>query len=57
MLEITNDTQYLIPIMLTVMVAKWIGDYLSHPYYDAILELRDIPVCILTSISLIMSSC
>eukprot|EP01059_Diplonema_ambulator_P008791 TRINITY_DN1854_c0_g2_i2.p1 TRINITY_DN1854_c0_g2~~TRINITY_DN1854_c0_g2_i2.p1 ORF type:complete len:772 (+),score=185.73 TRINITY_DN1854_c0_g2_i2:200-2317(+) len=42
--EITNDIQYLVPIMLVVVIAKNIGSIFNEPYYDALLELRHIPV-------------
>ncbi|XP_029644599.2 chloride channel protein A-like isoform X2 [Octopus sinensis] len=43
MIEITNDVQFLLPIMFSVLIAKWIGDYFTHPFYHAILELKCIP--------------
>ncbi|XP_063710282.1 chloride channel protein C-like isoform X2 [Symsagittifera roscoffensis] len=43
MLEITNDVMFLLPIMVSIMVAKWVGDYFTHPLYHALLELRCIP--------------
>jgi chloride channel 7 len=44
MLEITNDIQYLLPIMLAILVAKSIGDLFIHPLYDGILEVKCIPL-------------
>eukprot|EP00033_Pygsuia_biforma_P002282 GCRY01002527.1.p1 GENE.GCRY01002527.1~~GCRY01002527.1.p1 ORF type:complete len:776 (+),score=132.87 GCRY01002527.1:113-2440(+) len=38
MLEITNDIQFLLPIMLVLMVAKAVGDLLSHPLYDMMMQ-------------------
>eukprot|EP00761_Pharyngomonas_kirbyi_P012339 gb/GECH01012366.1/.p1 GENE.gb/GECH01012366.1/~~gb/GECH01012366.1/.p1 ORF type:complete len:763 (+),score=121.47 gb/GECH01012366.1/:1-2289(+) len=43
LLEITNDLQFLLPIMLAIMVAKWVGDFFTHPFYDCLLELKHIP--------------
>ncbi|XP_041457216.1 chloride channel protein C-like [Lytechinus variegatus] len=43
MMEITNDIQFLLPIMVAIMVAKWVGDYLTHPLYHALLEVKCIP--------------
>lgn len=43
LLEITNDIQFLLPIMATVMVAKWVGDHFNGPLYDAYIELKHIP--------------
>eukprot|EP01118_Nematostelium_gracile_P020137 TRINITY_DN9666_c0_g2_i2.p1 TRINITY_DN9666_c0_g2~~TRINITY_DN9666_c0_g2_i2.p1 ORF type:complete len:324 (-),score=69.22 TRINITY_DN9666_c0_g2_i2:53-964(-) len=41
-MELTESTQFLLPIMLGVMTAKWVGDSLSHSIYDAQLELKSI---------------
>ncbi|XP_031558101.1 chloride channel protein D-like isoform X2 [Actinia tenebrosa] len=43
MMEITNDIQFLLPIMVAIMVAKWVGDFTTHPLYHALLELKCIP--------------
>ncbi|KAK2191553.1 hypothetical protein NP493_51g02024 [Ridgeia piscesae] len=43
MIEITNDVAFLLPIMVAVMVAKWVGDYITHPLYHSLLELKCIP--------------
>ena len=43
MVEITNDIHQLLLIMITIMVAKWTGDFLSHPLYHALLEVKCIP--------------
>jgi chloride channel 7 len=29
--------------MLVVMVAKWIADPIIHPYFDKLIELKNIP--------------
>ena len=42
-MELTNDVQFLLPIMATIMVAKWVGDFITHPLYHATLELKCIP--------------
>ena len=42
-IEITNDVAFLLPIMVAVMVAKWVGDYITHPLYHSLLELKCIP--------------
>jgi len=42
-IEITNDVAFLLPLMLAVMMAKWIGDYMTHPLYHSLLELYCIP--------------
>lgn len=43
MIELTNDVQFLLPIMVSIMVAKWVGDFFTHPHYHSILELKCIP--------------
>ncbi|XP_022340708.1 chloride channel protein C-like isoform X1 [Crassostrea virginica] len=44
MMELTNDVQVLLPVMVSVMVAKWVGDFFTHPIYHALLELKCIPL-------------
>lgn len=43
MLEITNDLQFLPPIMLCVLVAKWIADLFCPPLYDLNMHARSLP--------------
>ena len=43
MVEITNDIHQLLLIMISIMVAKWTGDLLTHPLYHALLEFKCIP--------------
>lgn len=43
MVEITNDVRFLLPIMLGVMVAKWVADALTHSLYHAIIEAKCLP--------------
>ncbi|KFM71694.1 Chloride channel protein D, partial [Stegodyphus mimosarum] len=43
MVELTNDVQFLLLIMIAIMVSKWVGDYVTHPFYHAQLELKCIP--------------
>jgi len=42
-IEMTNDVAFLLPLMVAVMIAKWIGDYITHPLYHSLLELYCIP--------------
>jgi chloride channel 7 len=44
MIEITNDVTMLLPIMTAIMVAKIVGDQLTHPIYHALLEVKCIPI-------------
>jgi chloride channel 7 len=43
MVEITNDIQFLLLIMTTIMFAKWSGDLFTHSIYHSLLELKCIP--------------
>ena len=43
MLEMTNDIQFLLLIMTTVLMAKCVGDFITHPLYHALCELKCIP--------------
>ncbi|KAH9499720.1 hypothetical protein Btru_077658 [Bulinus truncatus] len=43
MMELTNDLKVLLPVMTAVMVAKWVGDLFTHPFFHALLELKCIP--------------
>lgn len=43
MMELTNDVQFLLPIMLSIMVSKWLGDFFTHPICHSLLELKCIP--------------
>jgi len=41
-IELTENTQYLLPIMLAVMLAKWTGDIFSHGIYEELMELKSV---------------
>lgn len=43
MVEMTNDIQFLLLIMVAVLSSKWVGDFITHPFYHALLELKCIP--------------
>jgi len=43
MVEITNDIQFLLLIIITIMFAKWTGDYFGHSLYHSLLEYKEIP--------------
>ena len=42
-MESTNDITYGLPIMLTLMIAKWVGDIFNEGLYDIHIELKKIP--------------
>jgi len=41
-LELTENAQFLLPIMFAVMFAKWVGDGLSKSLYEDLIELKSI---------------
>ncbi|KAI0221534.1 hypothetical protein L0F63_001426, partial [Massospora cicadina] len=44
MFELTGSLTYALPIMLSVMVSKWVGDAMEKPsIYDNLIELNDYP--------------
>jgi len=44
MFELTGSLTYALPIMLSIMVSKWVGDALVAPsIYDNLIELNDYP--------------
>ena len=44
LIESTNEITYGLPIMVTLMVAKWTGDIFNEGLYDIHIELRKIPL-------------
>ncbi|XP_065891221.1 H(+)/Cl(-) exchange transporter 6-like isoform X2 [Dysidea avara] len=44
LIESTNEISYGLPIMITLMVAKWTGDLFNKGLYDIHIELRKIPL-------------
>mmetsp|Transcript_7658 Transcript_7658/g.12914 ORF Transcript_7658/g.12914 Transcript_7658/m.12914 type:complete len:286 (+) Transcript_7658:3-860(+) len=43
LLEATGDIQYLVPLMLTVMLARWVGNIFNEGLYDIHIHLKKIP--------------
>jgi len=41
--ELTGSTQYLLPVILSVMVSKWVGDALTEAHYEHLMETKWIP--------------
>ncbi|XP_053706204.1 H(+)/Cl(-) exchange transporter 6 isoform X1 [Synchiropus splendidus] len=44
LIESTNEITYGLPIMITLMVAKWTGDLFNKGIYDIHIELRGVPL-------------
>eukprot|EP01060_Flectonema_neradi_P000184 TRINITY_DN1012_c0_g4_i1.p1 TRINITY_DN1012_c0_g4~~TRINITY_DN1012_c0_g4_i1.p1 ORF type:complete len:857 (+),score=87.79 TRINITY_DN1012_c0_g4_i1:57-2573(+) len=44
MLEISAELHFLLPIMIAVMVAKWVGSALSPSLYHALLDIKCVPM-------------
>ena len=44
LLEATGDIQYLVPLMLTVMLARWVGNCFNDGLYDIHIHLKNIPL-------------
>jgi chloride channel 7 len=42
LMELTENTQFLLAIMLAVMCAKWTADAFGHALYDRMMELKSI---------------
>ncbi|XP_043355966.1 chloride transport protein 6 isoform X3 [Dermochelys coriacea] len=44
LIESTNEITYGLPIMITLMVAKWTGDFFNKGIYDIHVTLRGVPL-------------
>ncbi|XP_054435712.1 H(+)/Cl(-) exchange transporter 6 [Pteronotus mesoamericanus] len=44
LIESTNEITYGLPIMITLMVAKWTGDFFNKGIYDVHVGLRGVPL-------------
>ncbi|OXB77323.1 UNVERIFIED_CONTAM: hypothetical protein H355_002315 [Colinus virginianus] len=44
LIESTNEITYGLPIMITLMVAKWTGDFFNKGIYDIHVNLRGVPL-------------
>jgi chloride channel 7 len=43
LIETTNDLTWLLPIMITILVSKWTGDFFNESIYDEYIHLNKIP--------------
>ncbi|KAL4221579.1 Chloride transport protein 6 [Mactra antiquata] len=44
LIESTNEISYGLPLMLTLMVAKWSGDFFNEGLYDIHIHLKGVPL-------------
>uniref|UniRef100_M4A3G0 Chloride channel protein n=1 Tax=Xiphophorus maculatus TaxID=8083 RepID=M4A3G0_XIPMA len=44
LIESTNEITYGLPIMITLMVAKWTGDFFNKGIYDVHIQLKGVPL-------------
>ncbi|VDO25234.1 unnamed protein product [Onchocerca flexuosa] len=44
LVEATRDITFGLPIMLVLMVTKWVGDLFNQGLYDAHIELNEVPI-------------
>ncbi len=43
MVEISDDVHMLLPVLVGIMVAKWVADAATHSLYHALLEVKAVP--------------
>eukprot|EP01064_Diplonema_japonicum_P021016 TRINITY_DN30564_c0_g1_i1.p1 TRINITY_DN30564_c0_g1~~TRINITY_DN30564_c0_g1_i1.p1 ORF type:complete len:861 (+),score=151.46 TRINITY_DN30564_c0_g1_i1:281-2584(+) len=43
MLEVSGGLHFLLPIMASVLIAKWVADFATHSLYHALLEVKCVP--------------
>lgn len=43
MVEISDDVHMLLPVLVAIMVAKWVADAATHSLYHALLEVKCAP--------------
>jgi chloride channel 7 len=43
MVEISDDVHMLLPVLVAIMVAKWVADAATHSLYHALLEVKCTP--------------
>ncbi|KNC83041.1 hypothetical protein SARC_04689 [Sphaeroforma arctica JP610] len=43
-IETTNNVSFGLPVMMTLMMAKWVGDIFNEGLYDIHIELKQIPL-------------
>ena len=43
LIESTDEIEYGLPLLVTLMVAKWVGDLFNEGLYDIHIELKEVP--------------
>ena len=43
LIEATDEIEYGLPLLLTLMIAKWVGDLFNEGLYDIHIELKEVP--------------
>ena len=41
--ELTNDLTYVLPIMVAILVARWVANLFTHALYHQLIEFKCIP--------------
>ncbi|KAL3159050.1 hypothetical protein ABBQ32_011048 [Trebouxia sp. C0010 RCD-2024] len=44
MMEVSNDVRMVLPLLVAIIMAKWIADAVSHSLYHSILEVKCVPI-------------
>lgn len=44
LIESTDEIEYGLPLLVTLMVAKWVGDLFNEGLYDIHIEVKEIPL-------------
>lgn len=44
LVESTDEIEYGLPLLITLMVAKWVGDLFNEGLYDIHIEVKEIPL-------------
>jgi H+/Cl- antiporter ClcA len=42
LVEATNEVTFGLPIIVTLIIAKWVGDYFNHGIYDTHIFLKKV---------------
>ena len=42
-MEMTNEVHFMLPLLIAIMVAKWVADALEHALYHSLLEFKNVP--------------